>query len=92
MTPVPPAPPISLSSDFFLFPWLKKGLTGKRFADGEEVKQKTAETQKGIKINKVKHCFEQWEKRLNGCTASVERTLKVPEVEIRKNKYTISYK
>ena len=69
-----------------------KALKGKRFADVEKVKQKVAEVLKGIKIDKFKNCFEQWQKRLNGCTASVERTLKVPEVEIRKNKYTISYK
>lgn len=45
---------------------MKKVLKGKRFADDvEEVKQKTAEALKGIKIDKFKHCSEQWEKRLD---------------------------
>ena len=34
----------------------------KTFANVEVVKQKTAETVKGIKINKFKNSFEQWEK------------------------------
>ena len=36
----------------------------------EEVKQKTAEALKGVKINKFKNCFEQWKKRLDRCIAS----------------------
>ena len=55
-----PHPPYSLSvtpSNFFLFPQLKKVLKGKRFADVEEVKQKTAEALKGIKIGEFKNCF-----------------------------------
>ena len=32
----------------------------------EEVKQKMTEALKGIKINKFKHCFEQW-KSLDRC-------------------------
>ena len=39
----------------------------------EEVKQKTAEALKGIKIDKFKNCSEQWEKGLlNRCIASSE--------------------
>ena len=59
MTPMS-HPPYSLSvtpSNFFLFPQLKKVLKGKRFADVEEVKQKTAEALKGIKIDEFKNCF-----------------------------------
>ena len=59
---------------FFSFPkWKKrekKVLKGKCFADVEEVKQKTAEELKGIKIYKFKKCFEQCEKCLNRCVAS----------------------
>ena len=62
MTPVPhppyspdPAP----SKVLFLFPWMKPVLKRKHFAYVQEVKQKTAEALKGIKINKLKNGFEQ---------------------------------
>ena len=48
---------------------MKKVLKGKCFADVEEVKQKTAEALKGIKINQFKNCYEQWKKSLNRCSA-----------------------
>ena len=51
----------------FLFPWMKKVLKGKHFADVEEVKQKMAEALEGIKIDRFKHCFEQQEKHLGRC-------------------------
>ena len=41
---------------------MKKVLKGKHFANVEEVKEKTAETLKGIKIDEFKNHFEQWEK------------------------------
>ena len=62
LTPMshPPYSPNLAHSDFlFLFPWMKKILKGKCFADVEEVKQKMAEALKGIKIDKFKNCFEQ---------------------------------
>ena len=37
----------------------EKVLKRKRFADVEEVKQKTTEALKGIKIDEFKNCFEQ---------------------------------
>ena len=40
---------------------MKKVLKGKCFVDVEELKQKMAEALKGIKIDKFKNCFEQWE-------------------------------
>ena len=43
---------------------------GKRFANAEEVKQKTAEALKGIKINEFKNGFEQWKKHLDRCIVS----------------------
>ena len=49
---------------------MKKVLKGKCFANVEEVKQKTAEALKGIKIDKLKNCFEQWKKCLSRCIAS----------------------
>ena len=47
----------------------EKVLKGKRFANVEEVKQKTAEALKGIKIDEFKNCFEQWKQHLNRCIA-----------------------
>ena len=48
---------------FNLFPQVKNVHKGKCFADVEEVKQKTAETLKSIKIEKFKNCFKQWKKK-----------------------------
>ena len=71
MTPMPhpPSSPDLTTSDYFLFPWMKKVLKGKCFAGVEEVKQKMAEALKGIKINVFRNSLEQWES-LDGCTAS----------------------
>ena len=49
---------------------MKKVFKGKRFANVEETKQKTAEAVIGIKMNKFKNCFEQWRKSLDRCIAS----------------------
>ena len=64
------SPNLAPPSDFFLIYQMKKVLKGKCFADVEEVKQKTTEALTGIKINKSKHCFEQWKKCLDRCIAS----------------------
>ena len=55
-----------------LFPWMKKVLEGKPFANVEEVKQKTAAAVLNlpININEFKNCFEWWKKCLDGCIAS----------------------
>ena len=58
----------------------KKVLKGKHFALVEEVKQKTAEALKGIKIDEFRNCFEQWKKVLIGVLHQMESTLKVTEV------------
>ena len=68
---------------------MKKVIKGKCFADVEEMKQKTAEALKGIKIDKFKNCFEQWKKGSVGVLHQMENTLKVMEVSTCKNKYTI---
>ena len=63
--PHPPCSPDLSPSDFLfvcLFPWVKNVHTGKGFAHVEEVKQKMAESLKGIKINEFKNCVEQWKK------------------------------
>ena len=60
MTPMPHPPysPDLALSNFFLFPPMKKVLKGKHFANVEEVKQKTAEALKSIKIDEFKNCFD----------------------------------
>ena len=40
----------------------EKILKGQNFSTMEEIKLKTAETLKGIRINELKNCFEQWKK------------------------------
>ena len=60
---------------------MKKLLKGKHFADVEEVKQKTAEALKDIKIDEFKNCSEQWKKNVSvGVLHQMESTLKVTEV------------
>ena len=60
MTPVPKTPIHLISPQTASFVSLneKKILKGKSFANMEEVKQKMAEAQKGIKISGLKNCFE----------------------------------
>ena len=78
--PYPPYSPDLALSDFILFSWRDNVLKRKGFADVEEVKQKTAEALKGIKIDKFKNSFEQWEKVSIGALHQVESTLKVAGV------------
>ena len=68
--PYPPYSPDLALSDFILFSWRDNVLKRKGFADVEEVKQKTAEALKYIKIGKLKNYCEQWEKCLHRCIAS----------------------
>ena len=77
---------------FNLFPQVKNVHKGKCFADVEEVKQKTAETLKSIKIDES-NCFEQWKKNVSiGILHQMESTLKVTGVWTYKKKPTIFYK
>ena len=75
----PPYSRVLGPSDFFLFPWMKKALRGKRFAHVEEVKQKTAKALKGIKINES-NTFLRWKNVSIGVLHQMESTLKVTEV------------
>ena len=95
MTPMPRplySPDLALSN-YFLFVFLmKKILKGKCFANVQEAKQKIVEAVKGIETDEFKNCFEQW-KNLSICVLhQMESTLKVTEVETRRNKYKIFYK
>ena len=79
-----PIHPVSTWVTFFCFPGWKIFFKGKHFAHVEEVKQKTTEALKGIKIYGVKNCSEQWEKCLDRCIASnvIWRWLKFKHVRI----------
>ena len=77
-----PHPPCSLNftpRDFFLFPWVKKVFKGKHFADVKEMKQKTAEALKDIKIGEFQNCCEQWKKVSISVLHQTESTLKGTE-------------
>ena len=67
--PHPPYSPDLTLRDFFCSPGIKL-LKGNCFANVEEMRQKTAVKLKGKKIDEIKHCFEQWKKRLDRGTAS----------------------
>ena len=72
MTTVPRptySPSLPRATFFFVSPD-EKVLKGKHFANVEEVKQRTAEALKGITIEEVKNCFEQWKKCLKWCISS----------------------
>ena len=58
LTPHPPYLPDLDPKWHFLFPQMKKILKGKCFADVEEVKQKSVEALRGIKIDNLKNYFE----------------------------------
>ena len=65
----PYSPDLALSN-FFMFSQMENVPKGKRFADREEVKQRMADALKGIKIDEIKNCFEQWRKHFSKCIAS----------------------
>lgn len=46
---------------------MRRELKGKRFAGVEEVKEKTTEELKGIKVEEFQNCFEKWKKRWDKC-------------------------
>ena len=76
----PPASPYLFTRTFFFVFWMKKVLKGKCFANVEELKQKTAEALKGVKIDEFKNCFVQWTEVLIGVLHQMETTLKVIEI------------
>ena len=72
--------PIFLLQQFFKFTGQKKSPQRETFVDVEEVKQKTAEALRGIKITEFKHCFEQWKNILIGVLHQMESIFMVTEV------------
>ena len=67
---------------------MKNVLKGKRFADVDGVKEKTAESLKGIKITSSKTVLSSGKKVLISVLHQMESTLKLTEVSTCKNKYT----
>ena len=59
---------------------MKNIFEGKHFANMIEVKQKTAEALKGIKIDEVRNYFEHKKKKLYRCIASNGEYFDVNEV------------
>ena len=95
MTPMPHPPysPNLTLSDFILFPWMKKVLKGKHFAHEKEAKQKNSKSTKRPQNQWVQQLLSSGGKKiLIGALQQMESTLKVTEVQMCKNKYTIFYK
>ena len=82
MIPMPhhPYSPNLAPSDFCLFPWVKKVLKGNYFANVEEVKQKTAEALKGIKMMSSKTVLSSGKNVLIGVLHQMKSTLKATKV------------
>ena len=68
--PHPPYSPDPSLSDFYLFPWMKKVLKWKSFADVEDMKQKMAEALKGIKTHEFKTVLSNGKRCLDRYIAS----------------------
>ena len=64
---------------FFLFPWMKKVLEGKCFADVEEVKPKKVEALKGIKTHEFETVLSSGRNISVGVLHQMESTLKMTE-------------
>jgi hypothetical protein len=66
----PPYSPDLAPSDFWLFPTLKMGLKGTRFATMEDIKSNaTTELQKNPK-EAFHRCFQQWHGRWSKCVCA----------------------
>jgi len=49
---------------------MKRNLTGNRFQNVEEVREKTTETLKAITLQEFQNCSEKWKKRWYKCIDS----------------------
>lgn len=63
----PPYSPDLAPCDFFLFPKVKCALKGTHFRSVDEVKAETAQLLKGLGVDELQHCYEQWKKRMQRC-------------------------
>jgi len=66
----PPYSPDLVHCDFWLFPKLKNGLKGQRFADLSDIQCNVKTLLWGIPENYFQDCFRQWHHSLTKCIAS----------------------
>ena len=63
----PPYSPDLAPCDFYLFPKIKSLLKGTHFTYVEEVKTKTADLLNTLTDKDLRHCFQQWQRRMERC-------------------------
>ena len=69
----PPHSPDLTLSDFWLFPTLKMGLKGTRFATVEDIKSNVTTELRKIPKEAFCQCFQQWQDRWNVCVCVCTR-------------------
>jgi len=66
----PPYSPDRAPSDFWLFPTLKMGLKGTRFAIMEDIKSNATAELRRIPKEAFHRCFQQWQDRWSKCVCA----------------------
>jgi hypothetical protein len=66
----PPYSPDLAPSDFWLFPTLKMGLKGTRFATMEDIKSNATTDLWEIPKEAFQRCFQQWQDRWSKCVCA----------------------
>jgi hypothetical protein len=59
--------------DFWLFPKLKTGLRGRRFATVDDIKENAEVGLRAVKKDDFKECFKAWEDRWSKCVCAEGR-------------------
>ena len=70
LMPQPPCSPDMAPCDFFLFPKIKRSLTGRRFTVIDDVKSASLKELKAIPKIEFEKCFEDWKKCCHKCIIS----------------------
>jgi transposase len=70
VVPHPPYSPDLAPCNFFLFPWVKLKLKGRRFQDVTEIQEQLPTVLHAIPKSKFQRCFQQWQKRWTCCINS----------------------
>jgi hypothetical protein len=66
----PPYSPDLAPSDFWLFPTLKMGLKGMRFATIEDIKSNATAELRMVPKEAFHRCFQQWQDRWSKCVCA----------------------
>ena len=66
----PPYSPDLVPSEFWLFPTLKMGLCGTRFATMEDIKSNATAELRKIRKEAFRRCFQQWQDRWSKCVCA----------------------